>query len=407
MKTPEFELFRHGRSRKALSQWLATAIFVTVATVAAATVTAHASESTRQTVRSGCEPGQALRWRAATVRLDNDSLTSTGRDRDYTNGITLAMVSNDIEGPLRPECMPAPIGLYAALLKWSGSRPSHADGGESSSMSQNLVVRLTQAIHTPGNPFRRDLIRNDRPYAGMLALGVAWNRRMQPAHAGYEMLETRDLSLGIIGPWALARQAQDVIHDLTGYERFHGWRHQLRNEPAFQFAIERRFKPTGWPQQTRSGWNGDLIANYGARIGNIETAASAGIQLRAGWRVPDDFGTYPVRSGAENIAPSPPGSRATKGSRNETRGLHGAHLFAGLDVKGVAWSYALDGNSFAGSHHVNRRPWVGQVVVGISAQASIAGHPVQLSFAQLWLTREFEGQPSPHRYGSVVLGMRF
>src|SRR5690606_24837863 len=104
--------------------------------------------------------------------------------------------------------------------------------------TQNVVARFGQSMYTPEDRTRTDLIADDRPYAGLLHMGLAWNRRVHQPGAPHEMLDTRELTLGVIGPWSLARQSQNLVHDLRGIERFRGWDNQLHNEPAFQVAME-------------------------------------------------------------------------------------------------------------------------------------------------------------------------
>lgn len=73
--------------------------------------------------------------------------------------------------------------------------------------TQNLVVKFGQAMYTSNDPLRTDLITDDRPYAGLLYLGMSWNRRrLEPQ--GTEILDTREITVGVIGPWSLARQSQ-------------------------------------------------------------------------------------------------------------------------------------------------------------------------------------------------------
>jgi len=74
----------------------------------------HAGDPVPSNGNDACTTGESLHWRGGTVRLENDLLTGT--DRNYTNGVSLALVSRDIEGRLRPECLPLPLGLYTRLL---------------------------------------------------------------------------------------------------------------------------------------------------------------------------------------------------------------------------------------------------------------------------------------------------
>jgi hypothetical protein len=363
-------------------------------------VEALAGEPAPPTEQHSCAPEQTVRWRGGTVRLENDLFAGT--DRNYTNGVAIAMVSHDIEGGLRSDCLARPLDLYTRFLGWVD--PGFWRDAGADSASQNLVARGGQAMYTPANKTRTDLIRDDRPYAGLLYLGVAWNRRVHPRDVTHEMLDVRELTLGVIGPWSLAEQSQDLVHHLRGLERFRGWDHQLHNEPAVGLAIERKFKRFA-DGAVQPGWGSDVISGYALRMGNIETAASAGVELRAGWNLPNDFGSYPIRPGAENRPPSAAvGLRSTQ-PQSARAPRPGAHAFANLEMKAVAWDFSLDGNLLHTSHHVSRRPWVAQAAVGVSHQWLLAGHGVRLALMRVWRTREFDEQAGHHAFGSVAFSV--
>lgn len=352
--------------------------------------------------QEACAPGQTVRWRGGTVRLENDLFAGT--DRNYTNGVALALVSRDMSGRLRPECLPGPLGLYTRFIGWAN--PGFWSNAGAASASQNVVMRVGQAMYTPEDKTRADLIRNDRPYAGLTYLGMAWNRRVHPQGAAHEMLDTRELTLGVIGPWSLAEQSQNLVHRMRGIERFRGWDHQLRNEPAFQLAMERKFKP--WSEGAiQPGWGGDVIGSHALRLGNIDTAASAGIELRAGWNLPNDFGSYPIRPGSENRPPSTASALRTIRPQSALAPRPGAHVFANLEAKAVAWDFSLDGNLLRHSHHVSRRPWVAQAAIGVSSQWLVAGHGIRVALMRVWRTREFDEQAGRHAFGSIALSLEF
>lgn len=350
-----------------------------------------------------CRPEQTLRWRGGTLRLENDLFAGT--DRNYTNGVAIALVSRDLAGRLRPECLPQPLGMYARFLGWVD--PGFWNDAGAASATQNVVVRFGQAMYTPEDKTRTDLIRDDRPYAGLLYLGLAWNRRIQPQDAHYQMLDTRELTLGVIGPLSLAEQAQDLVHDLRGIDRFNGWNNQLHNEPALQVAWERKFRQDLGDAAVQTGWGTDAIGSYALRLGNIETAASAGFELRAGWNIPNDFGSYPIRPGAENRPPSAAADLRMSRPQSSRAPRPGAHVFVNVEAKAVAWDFSLDGNLFGASHHVTRRPWVAQAAAGISSQWLLRGHGVKLALMRVWRSREFEEQRGHHAFGSVALSVEF
>src|SRR5690625_1363290 len=105
-----------------------------------------------------CSPEETLRWRGGTLRVENDLVAGT--DKNYTNGVSLTLISHDLEGKLRPRCLPLPVGLYARLLNEADSKFSDKAGAETA--GQNLVVRIGQNMYTPEDMKRTDLIENDR-----------------------------------------------------------------------------------------------------------------------------------------------------------------------------------------------------------------------------------------------------
>ncbi len=352
---------------------------------------------------TACTPAEAITFRGGTIRLENDLFTGT--DQNYTNGVALTLVSHDIPGGLRSGCLPAPVRLHANFIKFVN--PGFWADADNPADTQNVVVRFGQSMYTPENYSRTDLIEDDRPYAGLLYVGLAWNRRVHPEGAGYEMLDTRELTLGIIGPWSLAEQSQNVVHSLRGIYRFGGWDHQLHNEPAFQGAMERKFKRYVGTAAVSPGWGSDMIGSYALRAGNIETAASVGFELRGGWNLPNDFGSYPIRPGTENRPPSAASGLRTSQPKSSRAPRPGAHAFASFEAKAVAWDFSLDGNLFRSSHHVNRRPWVAQATAGISSQWLVRGHGIRVAVMRVWRTREFDGQGDDHEFGSVALSLEF
>lgn len=370
--------------------------------VALCSAGSHAAEPAQAVPQDACAPEQTLQWRGGTVRLENDLFADT--DRNYTNGVSLTLVSHDLEGRMRPDCLPAPVGLYTRFLSWAD--PAFRRDAGRGTASQNLALRLGQAMYTPEDETRTDLVLDDRPYAGLMYLGLGWNRRLHPQDTGYEMLDSRELTLGVIGPASLAEQSQDLVHGLRDMDRFRGWDHQLRNEPAIEFAIERKFKPYA-EGAVQPGWANDVIGSYALRLGNIETSVSTGLEFRVGWNIPNDFGSYPIRPGGENRPPS-----ATTRLRNSQPGAAGAprpgtHAFVNVEAKAVAWDFSLDGNLFADSHQVSRRPWVAQAAAGISSQWLVGGRGIRLAVMRVWRTREFDEQDGHHAFGSVAVSLEF
>lgn len=352
-----------------------------------------------------CGADEVIRIRGGTVRLENDLFAGT--DQNYTNGVAITAVSDDIPGKLQTQCLPAPARLQAQLIKFLN--PGFWSDAENPAYTQNVVVKFGQSMYTPEDYSRTDLILDDRPYAGLLYTGMSWNRRKRDPLNNRDMLDTREITVGVIGPLSMAEQSQNAIHDLIGKYRFLGWDNQLHNEPAVQLAFDRKFRNFRGQGAVIPGFSFDSIRTLGFRVGNIETYATAGIEGRFGWNMPNDFGSYPIRPGAENRPPSA-GSLHGKSSDSipaASRPRSGAHFFGTLEAKLVAHDFSLDGNLFRSSHSVTRRPWVVQAAVGFSVQRVWAGHGFRLAVMRVYRSEEFEEQKTDQTYGSIALSMEF
>ena len=69
------------------------------------------------------------------------------------------------------------------------------------------------------------------------------------------------------------------------------------------------------------------------------------------------------------------------------------------NARAVARNIFLDGNTFEDSHSVDRKPVVADVYAGMALLID----RWKLSYAQVFRTREFDGQPHHHEYGSLSL----
>lgn len=354
---------------------------------------------------NGCKADEVVRFRGGTARLENDLFVGT--DQNYTNGIAFTAVSYDIAGKIKTECMPLPIRLHAEFIKYLNPDFWRDEGNPAH--TQNVVVKFGQSMFTPQDRTRTDLITGDRPYAGLLYVGLSWNRRKHEPEATSEILDTRELTLGVIGPWSFAEQSQNLVHDAIGSERFNGWQNQLKNEPALQMAMERKFRDYSGAGAIIPGFSADTIRSLGVRLGNIETSATVGVEGRVGWNLPNDFGSYPIRPGAENRPPSTVSlhSQSNDARPEVVRPRPGIHLFGMLEPKFVAHDFSLDGNLFQSSHSVVRRQWVIQAAVGVSVQSLAADHGFRLAVMRVYRLQEYEGQEVNQGYGSVAMSIEF
>lgn len=304
-----------------------------------------------------------------TVYFENDLFIGT--DSDYTNGVKLSWVSaklDDYSDKNIPKCARALNSLYSGIKKILHSDLEGA--------SRNMVVSLGQAMYTPQNSLIKNLIVNDRPYAGWLYLGVGYFDRTE------DVMDSLDINLGVVGPAALAKQAQDIIHDWRTLPRFNGWDNQLKNEPGIQVVKERKWKVTDRKYM-------DFIPHAGMSLGNVKTYLNSGFEFRIG-RIPDDFGTSSIRPGSDSNPPA---------RSNDVM----AHFFVSADGRMVFRDIFLDGNTFAHSHSVTKKTFTGDIAGGVAIQI----HDAKITISRNRTSREFTTQTAAHGFGAITASLCF
>ncbi|MET7142017.1 lipid A deacylase LpxR family protein [Xanthomonas sp. PPL139] len=323
-------------------------------------------------------PRDTLEATAPTVnfRVDNDLFGGAGQDQGYTNGFGLILVSPNLRDYTDDPCLPRLARTVNRALTWL--QPN------SDFTQRNMTFAIGQALFTPTDKTRRDLIENDRPYAGLLLMNIGYNARND------ERLRTTQLTLGLIGPSAQGKQVQDAVHELLGDAKFQGWDNQLHDEPVFRVLHERLRRWSG--DGSRDGWGWDAISHWGGALGTLDTHANAGMELRLGWKLPDDFGSSPLRPAGENVAP--PASSVGSG--------WSAHLFVTSDGRWVLRDITLDGNTFRDSHSVKKRPFVGDAGIGLAVMRG----KWKFALARYWRTREFDLQRQTPVFGSFTVSRR-
>jgi lipid A 3-O-deacylase len=82
---------------------------------------------------------------------------------------------------------------------------------------------------------------------------------------------------------------------------------------------------------------------------------------------------------------------------------HGFYVFAAVTGRAIGRDIFLDGNTFRDSHSVDKETLVGHLIL----EGSMVYRRFKLSYADVFRTREFEGQGDKHEYGSIILSMTF
>lgn len=304
------------------------------------------------------EPGQS----AVSVVLENDIISNT--DRHYTNGIRFS-------GEVGLDELPT------WLLDAAHAFPFFPEGGK-----KRARLGVGQNMYTPPDITLANPPLDERPYAGWLygSVGLV-------AETG-KQLDQLELNLGVVGPASLAAETQKLVHEITGSDNPRGWDAQLGNEPGVVLTYQRSWRGYGDPEP---GLNVDATPHLGGALGNVFTYANAGLTVRFGENLPNDYG--PPR-----IQPSLPGSAFF-----DPPDGFSWYIFAGVEGRAVARNIFLDGNTFRNSRSVDKKPFVGDLQAGIA----LTLWRVRVSYTHVLRTREFEGQDTRDSFGAFSVSFRF
>lgn len=316
-----------------------------------------------------------------TLYLENDAFGFDNKDCHYTHGTKLSWISRDIANYREIRSIPVFVHRLIECLPYVND-PERL---------QTVSVSLGQNVYTPEARERTDLIPDDRPYAGALYLGLGLHSRNR------RFMDTLELAVGLVGRHSYAQNIQKVVHEWTDTLIPKGWEHQLHDEPIVNLYIERKWK--AMQSRNSEGFGFDVIPHAGLAVGNAYTGINVGSQVRFGWNLPNDFGTYLIRPGSDSNAP------VDDADPRFFQPLHrfGIHGFLAVDGRAVARDILLDGNTFRNSHSVDKKPFVADCIGGIG----IIIHRVKITYAFVYRTKEFETQRKEQYFGSISLSYTF
>ncbi|WP_431283755.1 lipid A deacylase LpxR family protein [Humitalea sp. 24SJ18S-53] len=294
---------------------------------------------------------------------END-LFGGGSDRNYTNGLLLTWSSPSAN-------LPGPFAWANRNLDWLMGPGSLRWG-----------VSLGQNIYTPEDTAANVPDPNDRPYAGHLYGAFTLSRQT-------ELTQTiLELQAGVVGPSALAEQAQNGWHRIFNIDRANGWDYQLKDEPVIDVLAERRWRVPLAPLFTIPT---EIIPEAAGSVGNGAIYGSVGAMWRIGTALETDWG--PVR-----IRPALAGS-AFLSPREE----FGWYAFLGAEGRVIGRDIFLDGNTWQDGPRVDKRPFVADLQVG----AAVIWRGMRLAYTQIVRSEEFYGQNGMQVFGSLSLSARF
>jgi hypothetical protein len=312
------------------------------------------------------------------IYFENDLFSST--DQQYTNGAKVSWVSPDVSDfvntnfPLLTEYIDREVDFL--------SNNYHA---------KNLAFSIGQNMYTPEDIESSELVEDDRPYAAWLYMSAGFHAKND------QIQDTLAIQLGVVGPAALGKETQDLVHDLRGFRRANGWHNQIGNEPGFNLVVERRIRFEA--DNTGLGWEADAIGSGGFVLGNVSTYLNTGIEGRIGYNLPQDFGTTHIRPGGETNIPFLDDRYI--GIKHEQD--FGFLLFASVEGRAIAQDIFLDGNTFIDSHSVDKEPMVADIAMGVKFKI----HSFKVSYSLVRRSKQFDMQPDSHTFGSMMVSLTY
>lgn len=226
---------------------------------------------------------------------------------------------------------------------------------------------LLHEVYTP-DAKRFEPGQPDRAPVGRLLAAYARHYR-EPG-----VFQTLEIDLGVRGPGALGKEATEEIHHLFPAPRV-DWSRQLENRFDGQVVAVRT-------QSFAAQWK----LHLGGVLGTQVAFAHAGVEFRAG-------ANASLASPLLRFAATPPFDA----------GETGWSLFAGASARGVARNELLSRNYDPLGPGLRRERGIMRGVFGFARTQPWGA----LEFSLAVDSREFAGQHSPHRFGSLSLHVAF
>jgi lipid A 3-O-deacylase len=287
------------------------------------------------------------------VRVDNDAfdfwrLPWNRPDEEYTSGVHVTY-----DGGGAPWWAPA---AHSGDACFPGAIHCHTSR-----------VEIGQDIYTPKVSHVDDRAAvNSRPNAGWLYVS-------QTARAlRIDRSDAVTIAVGVTGPPSLAQVTQRIAHSAAPrFNRPTDWTRQINFEPGIIARYEQQRRAA---IGSGSGLGFDVIPHASASLGNVATAADAGLQMRSGWNLPHPW--LPTTGGL-SIA-----------------------LMAGVTGRAVARDIFLDGNTFRDSPRVGHNPFIASGEAGLT----LAYRGATAAYRVLSESRSYAAGPVWHPWGSLVGG---
>lgn len=306
--------------------------------------------------------------------FDNDLLTNTSRDRDYTGGFTTAFSGAAAADHLFS--IDRPLGAINTFLNFKFE-------------DESFVLHACEAgltVYTPDKTSKETPVFDDRPYASLVY--ISNTRQYLLPEKKVSWITT--LLFGVLGLDGVG-QLQNNLHRLAGSAKARGWKNQISEggEPTFQYSVTRqKYHDTG-------RLNMDFTTAARFSVGYL-TEASYGGGFRWG-KIRSPWWKF-------NAGQNPPGAKEDPTLVAATH-RDELYLFAGANIKLRLYNALLQGqfrNSVVKYDYDQLNPLILEGWVGVTKEFSSG---FRISYVLKRQSSEFKEGAADHAFnwGGIIL----
>lgn len=286
-------------------------------------------------------------------RSDNDAYLFYGQDRYYTNGLFITFRH----------------ALNQQKLKGKLEKVTYE-------------IEAGQKMYNPISGDRPIAATHDRPFAGYLYAGGKVNLFYQN-----EVVLKTGIELGTVGPRALGKEAQELLHNIVGFYEIRGWEYQIENELAANLSAQ------GLKLLYRSAKKDvDFSLEANVLAGTTFSGASAGIVFRAG-KINQLFNSAYTNAAISN------NEKTKKFVESEF------FFYAKPQLSAVFHDSTIEGSMFNNTSPVTfgAKPFVFSQQLGFN----YSSRRFTFDFGLTFKSKEVKSTAKAHQFGSISMFYRF
>ncbi|MGH8446835.1 MAG: lipid A deacylase LpxR family protein [Solimonas sp.] len=315
-----------------------------------------------------------------TFYFDNDTLTPTKRDEDYTGGIAITLAGRRAQKMW--VSLDRPLGWIDRLFVPNADKAF-----------QLHSIQFGSIAFTPGDITDPDIRDGDRPYASLAYIA---NGRSYISSDEGTVYHT-SFSVGVLGT-KLVPEFQRDFHQAIGARKPQGWDHQISDggEPTFRYTLTRQDLQLHGDTAGRTRY--EIKSATAGSVGYL-TEGSVALSWRWGrintpwWAGPPDRVEYIAEP-----APATGGSVMNPGSRE-------LYVWGGVKAHARLYNAFLQGqfrDSDLDYSASDVRPLIGEAWIGVTAQVY---EEYRLSWVMRYQSSELKPEPGDRSllWGGIVL----